>query len=143
MVATLWELSTNRLRAQQPAAVALLELAAFCAPEAIPPEWFTATPDTLAAGPLRDAAADRLRWAETVGALVSYHLAGLYNGAAGYLLEHGQPGPAIDLLQRALTLDERLLGPDHPDTLASRSNLALAMGRQGGWQRPSACTSRR
>uniref|UniRef100_UPI002025011E tetratricopeptide repeat protein n=1 Tax=Frankia sp. CiP1_Cm_nod2 TaxID=2897161 RepID=UPI002025011E len=211
-VATLWELSIDKLRETRPAAVALLELWAFCAPEAIPLELFTTTPDALGPrGLLRAATVDRLAWAETVGALVGYHLAAragdtasvhrliqaatraalptaertervtalvglctavlpeeirnnpavwprwqralphvravldradglnpppdgltrLYNRAASYLVEHGQPGQAMALLQRALTLDERLLGPDHPDTLTSRNNLAYAYESAG------------
>jgi tetratricopeptide (TPR) repeat protein len=38
----------------------------------------------------------------------------------------GAYGPAIDHLRRALKLREQLSGPDHPDTLATLNNLALA-----------------
>ncbi len=58
-VANLWELSLTRLQAQRPAAVRLLELCAFCAPEPIPLDLFslfTSDVDDLPAGPLRDAA---------------------------------------------------------------------------------------
>ncbi|WP_371390326.1 tetratricopeptide repeat protein [Protofrankia sp. BMG5.30] len=58
-------------------------------------------------------------------------LPGLYTRTAVYLVEHGQPGQAIALLHRALPLAEHLLGPDHPDTLASRHNLAGAYGSAG------------
>jgi len=34
--------------------------------------------------------------------------------------------PALSLLEQALPERERILGPDHPSTLGSRSNLATA-----------------
>ena len=40
-----------------------------------------------------------------------------------------------------LTDRERVLGPDHPDTLTSRNNLAGAYQRRGVWRRRSPCTS--
>jgi len=33
--------------------------------------------------------------------------------------------------EQALTIRERVLGPDHPDTLTSRNNLALAHQNAG------------
>nr|WP_131771040.1 toll/interleukin-1 receptor domain-containing protein [Candidatus Protofrankia californiensis] len=202
-VATLWELSIARLRREHPAAVALLELWAFCDADAIPLELFTTVPDALG-GPLREVAADRVGWAETVGALVGYSLARrdtdtvsvhrlvqaatrttltveqaagrvgvlvevcaavlpgdirgnpavwprwrrclphvlavlaradganpppggltwLCDRTAVYLDEHGQPDQAVALFRRVLTLEESTFGPDHPDTLAARGNLA-------------------
>ncbi|MGW1917287.1 tetratricopeptide repeat protein [Streptomyces sp. NPDC002076] len=38
----------------------------------------------------------------------------------------GDPGRAIPLFEQALIDAERVLGEDHPDTLASRNNLAYA-----------------
>ncbi|KJE23615.1 hypothetical protein FF36_02064 [Frankia torreyi] len=73
-IANLWDLSLARLRADQPAAVGLLELCAACAAEAIPLDLFSDNIDELPAGPLHDAAADPLAWADTVGALVDYGL---------------------------------------------------------------------
>ncbi|WP_354599017.1 tetratricopeptide repeat protein [Streptomyces sp. JL1001] len=55
--------------------------------------------------------------------------------------ELGEHRQAADLHQRVLTDRQRVLGPDHPDTLASRSNLADARarlaqaGRRRWWQR--------
>ncbi|NEB99812.1 tetratricopeptide repeat protein, partial [Streptomyces anulatus] len=49
---------------------------------------------------------------------------------------------AADLHQRNLTDRERVLGPDHPSTLDSRNNLAIArarlaeVGRRRWWQLP-------
>ncbi|HLK95736.1 MAG TPA: FxSxx-COOH system tetratricopeptide repeat protein, partial [Nocardioidaceae bacterium] len=71
---TAWALSLERLRNQDPAAVRLLELAAFLAPEAIPLTLFTSHPELLD-GPLRGIAADPDALADTVGALVGYSLA--------------------------------------------------------------------
>jgi hypothetical protein len=70
---TAWALSLERLRDQDPAAVALLELAAFLAPESIPLRLFTGRPELLAE-PL-SIATDPDALADTVGALVGYSLA--------------------------------------------------------------------
>ena len=43
----------------------------------------------------------------------------------------GEPGRAIDFLQRSLALRKAMLGPDHPDTLASMNNLAAAYNGAG------------
>jgi DNA-binding SARP family transcriptional activator len=71
---TTWALSLERLRDQDPAAVRLLELAAFLAPEPIPLTLFTGHPELLDE-PLRGIAADPDALADTVGALVGYSLA--------------------------------------------------------------------
>ena len=72
-VDTAWALSVERLRAEDPAAVQLLEIAAFLAPEPIPLSLLSGHPELLAE-PLRDAA-DPDALADTVGALVGYSLA--------------------------------------------------------------------
>jgi class 3 adenylate cyclase len=69
-----WALSVERLRADEPAAVQLLELAAFLAPEPIPLQLVGAHPELLT-DPLRTVAADPDALADAVGALVSYSLA--------------------------------------------------------------------
>ncbi|MGR6963933.1 FxSxx-COOH system tetratricopeptide repeat protein [Geodermatophilus sp. URMC 61] len=71
---TTWGLSLERLRSEDPAAVALLELAAFLAPEPIPLTLFIGHPDLLDE-PLRSTAADPDALTDTVGALVGYSLA--------------------------------------------------------------------
>jgi hypothetical protein len=63
---TAWALSLERLREQDPAAVQLLELAAFLAPEPIPLTLFTSHPELLDE-PLRATAADPDALADTVG----------------------------------------------------------------------------
>src|SRR5687768_4382324 len=68
---TAWALSLERLRAQDPAAVQLLELAAFLAPDPIPLTLFTGHPELLDE-PLRTTAADPADLADTVGALARY-----------------------------------------------------------------------
>jgi tetratricopeptide (TPR) repeat protein len=70
VVATLWQLSVRRLETNQPQAVRLLELCALLAPEPIPLDLFTASPETL-----NGAAADPLAWDTTVGALAGMGLA--------------------------------------------------------------------
>jgi hypothetical protein len=73
-VDTAWALSLDRLRDQDPAAVRLLELAAFLAPEPVPLTLFSDHAELLDE-PLRSAAADPDALADTVGALVGYSLA--------------------------------------------------------------------
>jgi hypothetical protein len=71
---TAWALSLDRLRDQDPAAVQLLQLAAFLAPEPIPLSLFSGHPELLAE-PLRSIATDPDALADTVGELVGYSLA--------------------------------------------------------------------
>ncbi|WP_406491080.1 tetratricopeptide repeat protein [Streptomyces sp. NBC_01604] len=70
VVASLWSLSVERLNTDQPQAVRLLELCALLAPEPIPLDLFTGSPETL-----NGAAADPLVWDTTVGALAGLGLA--------------------------------------------------------------------
>ena len=73
-VDTAWEMSLERLRAASPAAVELLELAAFMAPEAIPLQLFSDHADLLS-GALRAVADDGPDLlADAVGAAVGYSL---------------------------------------------------------------------
>jgi hypothetical protein len=48
-----------------------------------------------------------------------------------YLHAVGRKGEAIGLLQAVLADRQRVLGPDHPDTLASRNDLAAGYGAAG------------
>jgi tetratricopeptide (TPR) repeat protein len=72
-VATVWSLSIGQLNAETPAAVQLLELCAWLAPEPIPLDLFTRHPGNLPE-PLAAAAADPLAFSDTVGALTGYSL---------------------------------------------------------------------
>jgi len=125
-VATLWEISVGRVTAENPAAVQLLGVCAWLAPEPVPLELFTAHADLLP-GPLAAAAADRLAFSEAVAVLVDYSLArrtaaglqlhrlvqatlrarspaGPAPGASGEVspVAGEQAGPAADLLAVAL-----------------------------------------
>jgi hypothetical protein len=71
---TAWALALDRLRDQDPAAVQLLQLAAFLAPEPIPLSLVGDHADLLDV-PLRATAADPDTLTDTVGALVGYSLA--------------------------------------------------------------------
>lgn len=73
----LWDLSITQIRKERPAAVALLELCAFCARAPIPLDLFTSdiAPLALTDETLLHAAQDELEWEETVGLLVAYSLA--------------------------------------------------------------------
>jgi hypothetical protein len=71
---TTWTLSLERLRTDSPAAVALLELAAFLAPEPIPLSLFSSHPELLEE-PLCTAAADPDTLDDVLGAVVGLSLA--------------------------------------------------------------------
>ncbi len=43
----------------------------------------------------------------------------------------GRTAEAIPLFEQTLAARERVLGPDHPDTLGSRNNLAAAYRAAG------------
>ena len=73
-VDTTWAISLERLQAVNPAAVALLEISAFLAPEPIPLSLFTEHPDLLDE-PLRSTATDPDALADAVGAMVGFSLA--------------------------------------------------------------------
>jgi hypothetical protein len=54
----------------------------------------------------------------------------------------GDLGRAIPLFDQILEETVRVLGKNHPDTLASRNNLACAHESAGAWAAPSPCTGR-
>ena len=58
--------------------------------------------------------------------------ANLLNYVAKLDLERGQLTIAIDQFEKLVEWDERILGPDHPDTLTSKNNLAVAYKKFGG-----------
>ncbi len=68
---TLWDLSLAALSEQSPAAVQLLNLLTWMAPEPVPLDLFTNHPEELPS-PLAEAVQDQLGWQDTVGALVSW-----------------------------------------------------------------------
>lgn len=72
-IATLWAVSLERISAEDFAAVQLLELCAYLAPERIPLDLFSAHPGLLPE-PLAEAAADELAFNEAIGILVDYSL---------------------------------------------------------------------
>jgi hypothetical protein len=73
-IATLWDISLDRISGESPAAVQLLGICAYLAPEPIPLDLFTAHPGQLPE-PLSLAAADQLAFGDTVAILVDYSLA--------------------------------------------------------------------
>jgi tetratricopeptide (TPR) repeat protein len=72
-IATVWLVSLDRLRTISPAAVQLLELCAWLAPEPIPLDLFTGHCDQLPE-PLAATAADPVAFNDVVGALADYSL---------------------------------------------------------------------
>jgi hypothetical protein len=73
-IATLWEISVGRITDENPAAVQLLGVCAYLAPEPVPLDLFTAHADLLPE-PLSSAAADRLAFTDAIAVLVDYSLA--------------------------------------------------------------------
>ena len=73
-IATLWDIALQRISTEDPAAVVLLELCAYLAPEPIPLDLFSLHADLLPE-PLSSAAADQLAFNEVIGTLVDYSLA--------------------------------------------------------------------
>jgi hypothetical protein len=73
-IATLWNVSLDRAEAEDPAAIQLLEICSYLAPEPVPLDLFTAHAEQLPA-PLSSAAGDRLAFSETIAVLVDYSLA--------------------------------------------------------------------
>jgi TIR domain/NB-ARC domain len=72
-MATLWDISLERITEEDQAAAQLLDLCAYLAPEGIPLDLFTGHPDLLA-DPLASAAADELAFDEAIAVLVDYSL---------------------------------------------------------------------
>lgn len=73
-IATLWNVSLDRVAAEDPAAILLLEICSYMAPEPVPLDLFTGHADVLPA-PLSAAAADRLMFTDTIAVLSDYSLA--------------------------------------------------------------------
>lgn len=73
-IATLWDITLERISTEDPAAVVLLDLCAYLAPEPIPLDLFSLHADLLPS-PLSAAAADSLAFSEVIGTLVDYSLA--------------------------------------------------------------------
>jgi tetratricopeptide (TPR) repeat protein len=73
-IATVWSVSIEKLQVDAPAAVQLLDLCAWLAPEPIPLDLFSGHRDQLPE-PLASIAADSLAFSDAVGALVDYSLA--------------------------------------------------------------------
>ncbi|GGU62722.1 FxSxx-COOH system tetratricopeptide repeat protein [Lentzea flava] len=70
-LSTLWDMSLAKVAEESPAAVELLDLLAWMAPEPVPLDLFVGHPDHLPPA-LADAARDPLSWTDTVGPLVKW-----------------------------------------------------------------------
>lgn len=73
-VATLWDISLERISGQAPAAVQLLDVCAYLGPEPVPLDLFTNHAGQLPE-PLSSAAGDPLAFSDTIAVLVDYSLA--------------------------------------------------------------------
>jgi tetratricopeptide (TPR) repeat protein len=56
------------------------------------------------------------------------------NNMAELLRRHGKYEDALPLYQRALTIWEKALGPDHPNTATSLNNMAGLLQSQGKYE---------
>jgi tetratricopeptide (TPR) repeat protein len=90
------------------------------------PRWEVLLPHVLAATDLSSQDAADTAW--------------LLDRAAAYLQVHGRLADARPLAERALAIDEAVMGPDHPDVTIRLNNLATIMGDLGraGEARPLA-----
>ncbi|NUS66177.1 MAG: tetratricopeptide repeat protein [Saccharothrix sp.] len=110
-LATLWDLSLAALAEEDPAAVQLLHMLAWMAPEPVPLDLFSGHPDVLPS-PLAEVVTDPIAFAETVGALVGQSLVRRGSGEitiAHRLLQQSlrarhvpDPPPVQELLYEAL-----------------------------------------
>jgi tetratricopeptide (TPR) repeat protein len=73
-IATLWQISMGRITAENPAAVQLLGVCAYLAPEPVPLDLFSAHADLLPE-PLSSAAADQVDFGDAIAVLTDYSLA--------------------------------------------------------------------
>jgi tetratricopeptide (TPR) repeat protein len=95
-------LSSIRLEEEDPAAVQLLRLCAFLAPEPVPLDLFSAAPHGLLPKPLAATVQDQLAFRRSVGRIARYGLARLGDG------------PILHRLIQAILRDQ--LGPSDRDT---------------------------
>jgi class 3 adenylate cyclase/Tfp pilus assembly protein PilF len=68
--------------------------------------------------------------------------ANLANRCSVYLRERAEYGAAEALSMRALAIQEKVLGPEHPDLAKSLSNLAIAFWHQGHYAESESHTAR-
>jgi tetratricopeptide (TPR) repeat protein len=102
-IATLWDISLERISGECPAAVQLLDVCAYLAPEPIPLDLFTTHPDQLPE-PLSSATADQLAFSDTIAILIDYTLA--KRTPAGLQLHR--------LVQATIRARHDLTSPPHP-----------------------------
>jgi tetratricopeptide (TPR) repeat protein len=116
-IATLWDLSLERLTRREPAAAQLAHICGYLASDPIPTDLFTAHPGLLPA-PLAEAAADPLAFTDTLAVLLDYALA--KRGPAGITL-HRLTQAAI----RARTPPAPSLAPPPPAPQAGQASHPL------------------
>ncbi len=120
-IATLWDLAFERLTVEHPAALQLLGICVWLAPEAIPLDLFAGHADLLPAPLADDTAPD-----------VQGDVSWLLDRAANYLRTQGQASAARPLLERALAITEAVYGPHHPEVATTPGLLAWVLRDRGG-----------
>ena len=128
-IATLWDISVGRITAENPAAVQLLAVCAYLAPEPVPLDLFTAHADLLPE-PLASAAADRLAFTDAIAVLVDYSLA-----------KRTPAGLQLHRLVQA-TIRTRDSSPAHPSASEPRDAPPMAESRPGQMADPLAVALR-
>jgi tetratricopeptide (TPR) repeat protein len=117
-IATLWDISLERISRQSPAGVQLLSVCAYLAPEPIPLDLFTEHPDRLPE-PLASATADPLAFTDTVAVLADYSL--VRRTAAGLQLHR--------LVQDAVRIRHTPAPPATPPSSLPRPDQAAIQDR--------------
>jgi hypothetical protein len=116
-IATLWDISLERIANQDPAAIQLLQLCAFLAAEPIPLRLFTEQLDRLPE-PLASAAADPLALSNTIAVLADYSLA-----------RRGKD--VLDLHRLVQEAIRERLGPARAEETRDRTEAILAHSQPG------------
>ena len=126
-VAASWAVAFDRLAADDPTALDLLAVVAWCGPEPVPLSLLVDHPDALP-DLLQPIGTDPLVLARCTAILRQ-------RGAATYLLIRGELQAALAVYERAYAVRCDTFGKDHPDTLTSASNLALSLYGLGEYHR--------
>ncbi len=131
-VATTWRLNLEEVQARTPAAVELLRLCAFLAPDEIPLELLAAAPAVLPAA-LGNVVADELATDELVAALHRFSLVrrdrsglGVHRLVQGVIRDSMNADQACEWTERAVRLVLAAL-PEHPDDPGSWPRYAAVL----------------
>jgi tetratricopeptide (TPR) repeat protein len=127
-IATLWDITLERVSGENPAAVALLDLCAYLAPEPIPLDLFTLHPELLPPA-LSAAAADGVAFNKVIAVLLDYSLAKrTETGLQLHRLVQGVIRARHTSAQRGPDRTVKLMTADTTDTGANQPTLGIVLG---------------